>query len=141
MISTNLDLTICLSFLFGSMSPAIVGAGYPYMCEFLTPKHMIMVAALYNMIDGATNVFGTAYFVYISKNYIWLEAVGFVMTVVCAMGLFWVPESVPWLLKSGKIEKAKSIVEFKICKLNGLEFNPKWLEEEAAKVKVEIDPE
>ena len=86
----------------GVVASGRISVGYVYMSEFLTPKNMLVVATIFSILDGGTNLFGTLYFEFISKNYLWLATFGLTLNLMCVLGVaFWVPESIQWLLNAG----------------------------------------
>lgn len=96
---------IILSFLQGVLSSGRIVIAYIYMSEFLSSDWMPFAGSASCTIDAFVYLGISAYFDWISKNYIFVCSLGAITSLIAlVLIIFLLPESPLWLLKSGKIE-------------------------------------
>lgn len=107
MITDNIDMMTFLSFLQGFMASGRCTVSYVYMTEFLSSFWIPIACGASGTIDAFILVAISAYFDFISKNYIYVCSLGFFTAIIALISIQLVfPESPLWLIKSGNIKMA-----------------------------------
>ena len=96
------------------------------MIEQITKKNRVFYCGLYMVLDSAVNLITAFYYLYVSNNWIYLTALGYVLQVFSCAVCWFLPESPIWFLNKNRTNKAIPSLE-KIARINGRElvFNPK----------------
>ena len=97
MLSKSLTFTIVLMFIAGAMNSGRVMVGFVFGQEFLTPKWAVIFGTAFHFIDNSTAVISSAYFDFISDQYIFISSVGVLLAVISSLiVLTFAPESPLW---------------------------------------------
>ena len=56
--------------------------------------------------EGVIGILCSLYFMYVSKNWMWLLVTAFILQILGTLGSFAFPESPRWLIKKGQIQRA-----------------------------------
>lgn len=109
--STEISLTIAMSFLNGFLCSGRCSVVFVYMSEFLTPHYTNTASLVFNFVDGSTCLWMSIWLEFINKHWKYLPYVGVVENALAFLLIIaLIPESPLWLLKTGKIEKAKMVL-------------------------------
>jgi MFS family permease len=93
-------------FLHGVSHALVTVAGFCLNCDFAPETTHNMISAVWNMTDASSGIFLTLYFRYVSKNWVWPQLFGIIVTILSGMGiLLWVPESPKWLYREGRYDE------------------------------------
>lgn len=113
---------IFMFFLHGVAHSITTVAGFSMMCDVCNENIIGLVGSLFNCMDGSTYIFLTVYFRYISKNWLYPQIVGLVLTVIPAVAVsLLIPESPKWLFRKGKFKEAHKVLD-SMAKFNGKEL-------------------
>jgi len=107
-----------LMFFFGMFSNIRVNIGFIYGQEIINSKHINVIGSLYNMIDGLTMIGASLYFKYLSKNWLYLQALFFAISAIGTGIAFFLPESPRYLISKGHYERAR-VAFNEIARKNG----------------------
>ena len=105
-ISHSYVVLIISMTIMGMMSTIRAQIGTIYLYESLQKHAFVLTYTIFMALEGAAGVFVSLYFMYVSKNFIWLLATGFCMQIVGTIITLTYPESLRWLIKSGQIKEA-----------------------------------
>jgi len=131
----NIYFMIALNFMNGATATTRINVGFVFMLEFVIQKNQKKIATLYNVIDGFTYMIMTAYFLWISTQWIPITLVGFLLGVWGLLMSFATPESPKWLLKQKRFGEAE-VVLTRLAKVNGIanfKFDEDLFDEETEK--------
>ena len=83
-------------------------------------KHFATFFSILASVEGFFGMMTTIYFVFISKNWVWLIGVGLLMQLCGTICSYFFLESPRWLIKSGQIRRAQQVFE-KMAEWNGID--------------------
>ena len=98
MFSHNYLITVLTMFVFGLLSSIRVGVGFPYCMELVCINKRTYYGTLINLTDGVITMAGAIYFWKISKDWFLFVGIGYVMTIITTVMVFYLPESPSWLV-------------------------------------------
>ena len=105
-MSRNYNVLIVSMTIMGMMSTVRGQIGTIWLYESLQKDAFVLTYTCLLTFEGIVGLGVTLYFMYISKNYVSLLAIGFCMQIVGTLISFTYPESPRWLIKSGQINRA-----------------------------------
>jgi hypothetical protein len=82
----------------GALESSKVFIGYNYCMELIDHESRTYYGTLWNVNEGLVYLWGTIYFSFISKWWFPFVAFGFMLTVISTVGVYFFPESPPYLL-------------------------------------------
>ena len=91
-----------------------------YFHESLSKEHFTTFFAILASFEGLIGILASIYFIFISKNWIWLIGSGLLLQLIGTIGSLFFLESPRWLIKSGNIKRAQQVFE-KIADWNGVD--------------------
>ena len=91
-----------------------------YYHESLTKKHFATFFSILASTEGVFGMLSTIYFVFISKNWVYIIGVGLLMQLCGTICSYFFLESPRWLIKSGQIRRAQQVFE-KMAEWNGID--------------------
>lgn len=118
MLSSSLVFTCMVLFILGLLVSGNFGVSYVYNLEFFPPEWKSAVgtgnSVIHTFLCGALPL----YFLFVSKNYVWLFVIGASMNIISVCGfLFFLDESPLYLYNKGEHEKAEKVVA-RILRIN-----------------------
>jgi len=120
-LSKSLIVSITMMFLVGAANSGRLMVGFVYGNEFLTPYWQVVFGTAFHFIDNSTSLIVSFYFDFIYNHWMYISAVGFVLTIFSTVMIFvWLPESPLWQLKLGRIEQAQVTIK-RMMKMNGVD--------------------
>ena len=81
-----------------------------------------MVTSSIFVFEACISIYGSIYFSFISKYWLCLVLIGYVLQLFAAVSSFFIPESPKFLLKKGRIEEANAVYTL-IARRNGIELD------------------
>lgn len=87
------------------------------MQEFLPSNRQTLVGTILQLNNGFVAVYTVIYYWFISKNWIYINAFGTVLTVVSAVGVWFLPESPKFFISRKRYDEARASINF-IAKVN-----------------------
>lgn len=116
--SRSLIFTCFVLFVLGLLVSGNFGVSYVYNLEFFPPEWKSTVGTLDNIVHTLLCGALPLYFLFLSKNYVWLFFIGAAMNITAVCGfIFFLDESPLYLYNKGEIEKADKIVA-RILRIN-----------------------
>ena len=126
LISRNWIFTAILIFVFGTAGVGRSSISYLYMQEFLPQNRQTLVGTILQLNNGFVAVYTVIYYWFISKNWIYINAFGTLLTVVSAVGVWFLPESPKFYISRKRYDEARNSINF-IAKVNKkYEFHSKF---------------
>lgn len=111
MFSSSLVFTCLVLFVLGLLVSGNFGVSYVFNLEFFPPEWKSTVGTAGNIIHTILCGVLPLYFLYVSKNYVWLFVIGASMNSFAVCGfLFFIDESPLYLYNKGEHEKADKVV-------------------------------
>ena len=101
MVTRNYAVLIACMFTFGAMATIRAQVVILYLYENLSKKNYTMTYAGISILEGFVAVGAALYFMYASKNWIWLGLIGWVMQACGGIMTLMFNESPTFLIKSG----------------------------------------
>jgi MFS family permease len=117
-ISRNVTLTIAMIFVFGTGGVGRSSISYLYMQEFLPKDKQTLVGTILQLNNGFVAIYTVIYYWFISNYWIPIQVFGGVLTVVSAIGVWFLPESPKYLLTVKRYDAARAAISH-IAKVNG----------------------
>ena len=77
-----------------------------YMYESMHKQAFVYNYTAFLTFEGIVGLGVTLYFMYVSKNFIWVLSTGLCMSIIGTLITLTYPESPRWLIKSGQIKEA-----------------------------------
>lgn len=87
------------------------------MQEFLPSNRQTLVGTILQLNNGFVAVYTVIYYWFISKNWIYINAFGTLLTVVSAVGVWFLPESPKFYISRKRYDEARTSINF-IAKVN-----------------------
>jgi len=117
---------IVVMFFFHGFSHSLVAlVGFCINCDFTPETSHSMVGAAWNISEGIIYIYLTIYYRLISRNWVYPQILGLVITAAPAIVLAkWMPESPKWLYQKGRYEECCQALE-KMAAFNGKELTSK----------------
>ena len=129
LLTSNVDVMIALSFLEGLSASCTQAVGYIYMMEFLPEKQQALYASIYSSYDNCiTFLIATIYFRFISKEWVYLALLGYVLQIICVCLVWLLPESPKFLLELNRLDETEAAM-IRIAWFTGATFDPFELSE------------
>ena len=100
-VTRNYVVLIASMTTFGAMSTIRAQVFIPYLYENMSKKNYTMTYAGISIIEGFVAVSAALYFMYASKNWIWLGFIGWLMQACGGIMSLMFNESPTFLIKSG----------------------------------------
>lgn len=97
-------------FIFGTGGVGRSSISYLYMQEFLPSNRQTLVGTILQLNNGFVAVYTVIYYWFISKNWIYINAFGGVLTIVSAVGVFFLPESPKFYISRKKFDEARKSI-------------------------------
>ena len=116
--STSVEATTAIMFFLGFSGVGRCSICFLYLMELLPTNRQTFLGTLLQMNNGTCSIYMAVYFWFISKNWVWIEAVAVVMTLVCIIGGLLLPESPKFLMGKMQWGKARGALSY-IGKFNG----------------------
>ena len=108
-------------FIVGMANSGRVMVGFLYASEFMTPKWQVIFGTGFGFIECATGMIIILYFDFVNKHYMYIAGVaGVACSISWILVLTFADESPLWLLKMGRIDQAKTIIQ-KMMRINGVD--------------------
>ena len=115
--STNLDLTIGLSFILGFVHTGIYNGGYVNVCEYVNNPWKNYVCTILLVFDMLVTILNGIYYHYITNYWFWFVLIGGVFNIIAAITIVLIPESPEYLYSFYRFQECKDIL-FLIAKWN-----------------------
>lgn len=106
-ISRHLYTHYAFIFGIGMLSCLRLNLGFLYAQEIVSNRHVNFVGSMNNVLDGFTMIIAALYFSYISKEWLGLQTIFFLTTLVGFVISLWLPESPKFLMAKRKFLKAR----------------------------------
>ena len=108
----TLTSTIILTFFYSLCQYGRASIGYLYMVELLpTDPHQTTVSTLNWLNNVLVSAIICLYFLYVSKNWLWLQLFGVMLNLITLIAIFGVvPESPRWLKAKGMYQEARESI-------------------------------
>ena len=90
----------------GMMSTIREQIGTIYLYESLQKHAYVLTYTTLLAVEGVAGVLVSLFFMYVSKNFIWVLSTGLCMSIIGTLITLTYPESPRWLIKSGQIKEA-----------------------------------
>lgn len=103
--------------MFGTAGVGRSSISYLYMQEFLPSNRQTLVGTILQLNNGFVAVYTVIYYWFISKNWIYINAFGTLLTVVSAVGVWFLPESPKFYISRKRYDEARTSINF-IAKVN-----------------------
>ena len=117
MLTKNVYVMIFISFSFGLTSPSRLVIGWVYFLELIPKKQRTLVACIYTIIDSLVYMSITIYFWVISKHWFYIILVGYVLSIITAVLMWFLPESPVFLITLGRNEEVAKVFGY-ISRIN-----------------------
>ena len=108
LFSTNLDLTIFLSFFMGFLHIGIYNGGYINVCEYVDKPWKNHVCTILLVLDMLSAIMVGVYFHYVSRNWVWFGMIGVLFNFVSLIGIYFIPESPEYLYYFYRFEECRA---------------------------------
>ena len=92
-VTRNLTLMYIILFSFGATSVARTQIGWVYLMELTPKRDQVVVGTCWGVISASIFIFSTVYFWVISKNWVYLAIIGFILHLFAAISCYFLPES------------------------------------------------
>jgi MFS family permease len=109
-ISRNWIVTAILIFVFGTGGVGRSSISYLLMQEYLPSNRQTLVGTILQLNNGFVAVYTVLYYWFISKDWIPINVFGAVLTLVSAVGVFFLPESPKFYLSKRRYEEARAAI-------------------------------
>jgi MFS family permease len=109
-ISRNWIVTAILIFVFGTGGVGRSSISYLLMQEYLPSNRQTLVGTILQLNNGFVAVYTVLYYWFISKEWIPINIFGAVLTLVSAVGVFFLPESPKFYLSKRRYEEARAAI-------------------------------
>ena len=104
----NYYVVLLVNFFFGC-SASIWLIGYLFCVELIPEKFKTTAGTIINIIDCTTYLFVVIYFWLISKHWVGILLVGYVVQIIGAVSAWCLPESPPFLLSMGRYQEVAKV--------------------------------
>ena len=125
-------------FMLGISITARYYVGYTYNVEFQLRRDKVIVSTVQFMMESVVYLLDIVYFLYISKEWVWLQIPNIIL---CVVGVCWVvalPETPHWLLAKKRYDEARLVFQ-KMHRWNGATNPQVWdsvvFEQEALEIE------
>lgn len=116
LLNTSYSMLLVYMFFYGLVSSGRL-ISYPYLFEFLMPKYRTYALAFLLMFDASFYITGSLYFRYISKEWVYYQYYGLVLSILALVGLYYVPETPKFLYSMKKYDEAREVLKY-MAKVN-----------------------
>ena len=103
----SINWMIVITFVFGLMTTIRVNVGFVYMMELMPKRKQTFYATIYNIVEGTCLLYGTVYFWFISKDWIYFTSIGFVFQTFNIITVWFLPESPRLLIELKRFDEAE----------------------------------
>jgi MFS family permease len=112
LITHSINTVTVLMFFYGVANGMRNSLGYVYMLEFVCDRHQSAVGSLELVLESFVVLFGSIYFQFMSKNWIYMNYVGFAFVVAASIASIWcIPESPKFLMMQCRFTEARIILD------------------------------
>ena len=118
LMTKSYALLIVSMILLGMMSTVRLQVCVVYIYESMKKEHFTKTYAAIACFEGVLGLAAVLYFKFISKDYFWLLLSGYILQVAGSFASFFFPESPRYLIKTGMITEATSVLN-QISYFNG----------------------
>lgn len=117
LFSRNWVFTAVLMFVFGTGGVGRSSISYLYMQEFLPSNRQTLVGTILQLNNGFVAIYTVIYYWFISKNWIYINAFGGFLTILSAVGVWFLPESPKFFISLKRFDEARESINV-IAKIN-----------------------
>eukprot|EP00347_Sterkiella_histriomuscorum_P019689 403340662 len=116
-LSNNLNLSIALFFFLGMCQTGKISTVYVMMLELIPQFSTTILGTIVQLLDGATLIWSSIYFRYISKDWLWFQVFGLCTCGVACVLQFFLPESPKYQYSKRNYNQARKGLAY-IAKIN-----------------------
>ncbi|XP_005089749.1 solute carrier family 22 member 5 [Aplysia californica] len=138
-LSPNYAVFTTLRFIVGFFNMGIALCTYVMMTEIFPAQHRAIPSCGFQ-IFWAFGVMLTALFGFVVRDWRHLQLVFSLPNILCAVFVWIMPESLPWLISQNKLSKAQSVIA-RIARFNNLDIPDDFYMYEASQVNSTNDQE
>ena len=106
LMSRSYWVTIACIFLIGAFTSLRNMVGFTYLLELMGAPYKTMYGTIWGVNNALSYFWATLYFWFVSKDSFKLLAAGYAINVAAVIGIYYLPESPAFLVKSGRIKEA-----------------------------------
>jgi len=106
MASHSYWLTVGCIFLIGALESIRISIGYTYVMELMYEPDRSFYGTVWNVNEGLIYLWATIYFGLIAKAWFPFVSIGYMLSVISTIGVFFYPESPCYLVKKGLYAEA-----------------------------------
>ena len=101
MVTQSYRVMIAALIVLGMVATSRAQVSVIYLFESLTKETFVTTYTMCTCMEGVFGLFGSIYFMYISKNWFWLLLGAYIMQIIGTTLVCFFPESPKYLVKSG----------------------------------------
>ena len=134
-VARSLTFMYIVLFSFGATSVARTQIGWVYLMELTPKRDQVLIGTCWGVISAMIFIFSTVYFWVLSKNWMFLAAIGFVLHIFAAVSCYFLPESPHILGQLNRLEKCRESLSI-IARINKtpLTFNKNAFNQDARRI-------
>lgn len=102
-------ITYFCMFFLGISITARYYVGYTYNVEFQLKRDKVVVSTIQFMAESVVYLLDIIYFLYISKEWVWLQIPNIVLCFVGVAWVLWLPETPRFLLAKKRYDEARQV--------------------------------
>jgi MFS family permease len=127
MLSHNLWLSVACIFLIGALESIRISIGFAYCMELMYEPNRSFYGTVWNVNEGLIYFWATLYFWLIAKDWLPFISIGYALSIISTVGVFFYPESPCYLIKKEMYGEAEKSFQY-IARINGriLKFDAEY---------------